>query len=62
MDFLIQSQPGLESELLDSQRNLSQKNKKQEGWRDGVVLRALASLAEDLSWVPSTHMAAHSHL
>jgi hypothetical protein len=32
------------------------KKKTKLGWRDGSVVRACSSLAEDLSSVPSTHV------
>jgi hypothetical protein len=32
------------------------------GWRDGLAVKSLAALPENLGSVPSTHMAAHNCL
>lgn len=36
--------------------------KKLQGWRDGLLLRALAAFPEDLSLVPRIHKVAQNHL
>jgi hypothetical protein len=36
------------------------KTRKEEGWRDGSVVRALAALVGDLGLIPNIHMAAHN--
>lgn len=38
------------------------KNYKRRSWRDSLAVRITCCLSKDSGWVPSTHMAAQSHL
>jgi hypothetical protein len=71
VDFLVQGQPGLQSEFQDSQGYTEKsclKNKqtnKQTSFQAGAMAqqsRALTALPEDLGSIPSTHMAAYNCL
>lgn len=64
--------PGLGLETLPSRRVLfsvhqvlgpiySTKKTRSRSWREGLVVRALVTLSEDLGLVPSTHMESNSY-